>query len=171
MFTSYVEANARSRERLRAVVRGLSEQELALAVVDGWTIAALLAHMAFWDYRVLALIARWKENGVGRSPIDVDSVNDGMKPLCLAIPARAAVDLVLAAAEATDAELSKLPEVLKPGIQTLVREGRFRLDRSTHRHEHLEQIETVLAQCRQSGTARQSVVTPRVAEHLPRRAK
>jgi hypothetical protein len=142
---SYVEANTRGRERLRALVAKLSDQELALQVGAGWTVAALLAHLAFWDYRVLVLLQRWRKAGVGPSPIDVDGVNDAMKPLCLALPGREAASLAVEAAEAVDAELESLPEELMAGIGALVQQGKFRLDRSIHRNEHLDQIEAALA--------------------------
>ena len=143
---THIEANARGRERLRALVSELTDDELALPVGDGWTIAAILAHLAFWDYRVLALMTRWKRVGIGPSPIDVDGVNDAMKPLCLAIPPREAARLAIHAAEAVDAELANLPEDLRPGIDALVREGKFRLNRSIHRNEHLDQIQRALAE-------------------------
>jgi len=143
---SYIEANAKGRERLWALVSELTDEELALQVGDGWTIAAMLAHLAFWDYRVLVLIMRWKKVGIGPSPIDIDGVNDAMKPLCLAIPPREAARLAVDAAEAVDAELANLPEDLKSGINVLVQEGKFRLNRSIHRNEHLDQIERILAE-------------------------
>lgn len=145
---SYIEANAQGRERLRALASGLTDDELALPAGDGWTIAAILAHLAFWDYRVLALLARWKRAGVGPSPIDVDGVNDAAKPLCLAIPARQAASLALSAAEAVDAELENLPDELRSGIDALVQAGKFRLNRSIHRNEHIDQIERILAESR-----------------------
>ena len=60
---SEIEANAKGRERLRALASRLSEEELRLEAGDGWTVGAILAHLAFWDYRVLGLILRWKKEG------------------------------------------------------------------------------------------------------------
>jgi hypothetical protein len=150
---SYDDANARGRERLRDLVEKLTDEELALHVGDGWTISAILAHLAFWDYRVLTLIARWRSTGVGASPIDVDGVNDATKPLCRAIVGREAAKLAVSAAEAVDAELGSLAEDLKPGINALVQEGKFRLNRSIHRNEHLDQIESILVRSRRKGKA------------------
>jgi hypothetical protein len=150
---NYVDANTKGRKRLRALVGSLTDEELALEVGDGWTVAAILAHLAFWDYRVLTLIARWKDVGVGPSPIDIDNVNDATKPLFRAIPGREAANLAVGAAEAVDTELANLPEGLTPEIRALVQKGKFRLDRSVHRNEHLDQIERVLAQFRGKGTA------------------
>lgn len=149
----YVDANTGARERLRALVGSLTDEELVLEVGDGWTVAAILAHLAFWDYRVLALVARWKDVGVGASPIDIDNVNDATKPLFRAIPGREAANLAVSAAEAVDAELANLPEDLMPEVSALVQKGKFRLDRSIHRDEHLDQIERVLAQFRRKGKA------------------
>jgi hypothetical protein len=143
---SYIEENTKSRERLQAVVSRLSEEELSLPV--RWLTAAFLVHLAFWDFRVLALMQRWKNEPVAASPIDVDIVNDATKPLCLAIPPREAVKIVLSAAEAVDAELEQFPEDLLPGITALVQEGKFRLDRSLQRNEHMDQIEKILAEFR-----------------------
>jgi hypothetical protein len=150
---NYIDANTKERKRLRALVESLTDEELALQIGDGWTIAALLAHLAFWDYRVLTLIARWKNTGVGSSPIDIHSVNDAAKPLFRAIPGREAAALAVIAAEAVDTELANIPENLRPDINALVQEGKFRLDRSIHRNEHLDQIESFLAQSRRKGKA------------------
>jgi hypothetical protein len=138
------EANAKGRERLQALVSRLNDEELTQPAGDGWTIAAILAHLAFWDYRALVLIERWKKTGVGSSPIDADGVNDAMKALCLAIPAREAANLAVKAAEAVDAELENLPEELRAEIDILVQEGKFRTNRSIHRNVHVDQIERVL---------------------------
>src|SRR6185436_16695974 len=61
---SYVTENNRERARLRALVDRLSDSELARPLEAGWTIAAVLAHLAFWDQRVLELIARWERDGL-----------------------------------------------------------------------------------------------------------
>jgi hypothetical protein len=143
---SEIEENAKARERLQALMSQLTDKELALQAGDGWTNAAILAHLAFWDYRALGLILRWKKAGVVPSPMDIDNVNDAMKPLLLAIPAREAAKLAILAADAVDAEIEKLPEDLKTGIEVLVREGKFRINRSIHRNGHLDQIERIVVE-------------------------
>ena len=139
------EANAKGREQLLALASRLTDKELRLQAGDGWTVSAVLAHLAFYDYRALGLIQYWKKNGVGPSPLDTDIVNDAMKLVLVAIAGREAVKLALAAAEAVDAEIEKLPEELRPGIDVLVKEGKFRLNRGIHREAHIEQIEKALA--------------------------
>lgn len=145
MSNTYREANSRSLQRLVTLVSVLRDEDLARPMRDGWTVAAVLAHLAFWDQRVLGLIRRWKAEGVGRSPIDVDNVNDALKPLCLAIPGREAALLALDAAKGVDADLERLPDSLMPEILELVEAGKFRLNRALHRDEHLDQIEGILA--------------------------
>lgn len=138
--TDYLEQNSIGREQLQALVNRLTEEQYSTTVGDGWTVAAILAHLAFWDLRVYHLISRWKVEGIGRSPIDMDNVNDAMKPLCLAIPGFEAGKLALSAAVAVDQELASLPENLVNEIKALVETGKFRLNRSLHRREHLAQI-------------------------------
>ena len=55
-------ANKASRARMRALIKSMSDDELALPTVAGWTIASTLAHIAFWDNRILYLLRHWKEN-------------------------------------------------------------------------------------------------------------
>jgi hypothetical protein len=145
---SYIEENEKGQERLRKLVSRLSDEQLALPAGEGWTVAAILAHLAFWDYRALVLLERWKKTGVEASPIDSDAANDGMKPLCLAIPDREAAKLVVEAAEAIDAELEHMPEDLRAAVDRLAKEGNFRPNRSNHRNEHLDQIEKIIAAAR-----------------------
>jgi hypothetical protein len=144
MNPSLLESNTKSRNRLKTLASSLSEAELSRQAGDGWTVAAILAHLAFWETRALALIQRWKVDGVGPSPIDIDNVNAAAKPLCLAIPPRAAAGLAVRAAESIDAEIEHLPGDLLAEIEVLVQAGKFRLDRSIHRDEHLDQIDRVL---------------------------
>ncbi len=144
----YLEANAEGLERLKNLVSRLSDEQLALPAGGGWTVAALLGHLAFYDYRAWLLVLHWKKAGVGPSPMDPDNINDSMKPLLLAIPGREAARLAVEAAEAVDAEVANLPESLKPEVEALVQAGRFRTDRSLHRNEHVEQIERALREQR-----------------------
>jgi hypothetical protein len=138
----YAEPNTNSREDLGTLVRHLTEEDLARPLEAGWTVAAVLAHLAFWDARALTLIRKWKVEGIGPSPIDVDAVNEAARCLCLAIPPAAAAELVFEQAREIDAEIeglegSFLAEMADRG-QTV------RLDRAAHRQDHLRQIEAAL---------------------------
>ncbi len=141
---SYIAENTIERERLRALVARMSDEDLHRPLADGWTVAATLAHIAFWDQRGLALLERWERKGVGPSPMpaDVDAINDAARALCLAIPPRAAAELAVAAAEALDRKLEQLtPEML---AQMEAAGSPLRLKRSIHRREHLDEIERLL---------------------------
>jgi len=140
----YITENAAERERLLALVARMSDDDLRRSLADGWTIAATLAHVAFWDQRGLALLERWERNGVGPSPLpaDVDAVNDATRALCLAIPPRAAAELAVVTAEAIDRKLERLtPEML---AQMEAAGNPLRLNRAPHRREHLDEIERLL---------------------------
>ncbi len=139
----FVAENARERERLRALVGRMTDEELRLPLGDGWTISSALAHLAFWDRRSLVLMRRWKESGVSQSPIDQDVVNESILPLCAAIPPRAAAALAVSSAEAIDRELEEAPDALVAAIERLG--DRFRLYRADHRKLHLDGIESALS--------------------------
>ncbi len=46
---SYVEQNERELRRLRSLLGRLSDDKLSRPMDAGWTLSALLVHMAFWD--------------------------------------------------------------------------------------------------------------------------
>ena len=48
---SYVAENERERRRLEALVVRLDDAALGRPMPGGWTIAGVLAHLAFWDQR------------------------------------------------------------------------------------------------------------------------
>jgi hypothetical protein len=45
----YKQANDAERERLRQFVSTCSDADLQQAMPDGWTVGAVLAHLAFWS--------------------------------------------------------------------------------------------------------------------------
>jgi hypothetical protein len=138
----FIQENNTSRQRLETFVSGLSDEDLARANPYGWTVAALLAHLAFWDQRVLVLLRRWQEAGVDESPIDPDAMNGALQPLCLALEPRRAVELCLAAAAAVDAELERITADLVEQIEASP--TFFRFNRALHRNDHLGEIASLL---------------------------
>ena len=144
----YSEQNALSRRRLETLVRGLSDEDLACSTDYGWTVAALLAHLAFWDQRVLVILRRWKEEGFDPSPIDAAAVNDSLRVVCQALEPRTAIELCLSSAQAVDAELDTLPPDLVKQMEehAAATETQFRMNRSLHRDGHLNDIEALLKQ-------------------------
>jgi hypothetical protein len=148
MDRSFVEENAKARERLRSLVAGLTDEELSLPLGDDWTVAVALAHLAFWDQRALVLMQKWNQHGVKPSPIDIDVTNDSLLPIWRAIPSRAAADLAVSCAEAIDRELEEASQDLIDAIDRLGE--KFRLYRSMHRKTHLDEIEAVLGKRREA---------------------
>ena len=143
----WVTQNTTQRERLRALVGRLTDAELQRPLPAGWTVASVLAHLAFWDQRILVLIDRWERANPGAKPLsvnneDVDWINDSAKALCLALAPRAAADLALATAEAVDARLQALTD---DWLATNAAAGHpINVLRAEHRREHLDQIEHAL---------------------------
>jgi hypothetical protein len=156
---SYVDRNTRERERLRALVERLDEDELRSPVNDHWTVAAVLGHIAFWDARILALADKL-ERGVpfapsDTEPEDVDWINDASRPLIHAISPREAARLSLRIAEETDARVAGLPPArLWPRDP----DSPLYAVRAEHRGEHLDDVEAAL---RGRSRSRDDDATPR----------
>ncbi len=142
---SYVEPNTRERERLRALVARLGDDELRTQVNEHWTVAGVLGHIAFWDARVLALADKL-ERSVPFSrdddePEDVDWINDATRPLIHAIAPREAAQLALRLAEETDRRVASLePDRIYPNDP----DSPLNPLRAAHRGEHLDDIEAAL---------------------------
>lgn len=151
---SYIARNTRERERLRALVERLSEDELRVLVNESWTVAAVLGHIAFWDARALALSDKL-ERGIPFSPSDtepedVDWINDATRPLIHSIPPAEAARLALRIAEETDARVASLPvERLWPRDP----ESPINPLRAAHRGEHLDEVESALGARPKGGAA------------------
>lgn len=148
MSFAFAQENNESRRKLETLARRLTDQDLARTTPYGWTVAALLAHIAFWDQRVLSLLRRWKTEGVDASPIDSTAINDALKPLCHALPPRAALELCLSSAKAVDDELETVtPEfIAQIEKQVAANPFQFRPNRSLHRNDHVKDIEELLKQ-------------------------
>jgi hypothetical protein len=134
--------NALERERMERLVASLSEQDLSIPLSAGWTAAAVLAHLAFWDIRAITLIGQWQQTEVGESPADTDVINEATRELCLAIPPRRAAQLALEKASSIDRLIGQLsPE----WIDRIATAGRaVHLKRFEHRKSHLDEIERAL---------------------------
>lgn len=142
---SYVERNARERDRMRALVARLSDDDLRMPVNEHWTVAGVLGHIAFWDGRALALAGKL-ERGEPFSPSDVepedvDWINDASRPLIHAIPPRETAELALRIAEETDRSVEALsPDRMWPKDPS----SPLNAFRAMHRAEHLDHIEAAL---------------------------
>ena len=143
---TFIAHNNAERARLRALVARLTDADLGRPMPGGWTVAAVLAHVAFWDQRILVLLERWEEAPSAVPPAineaDVDWVNDATKPLLLAMAPRRAAELAVAIAEAVDAKVAALPDDLLARNEAAG--SPLLMTRAEHRGEHLREIEAVL---------------------------
>lgn len=142
---SHQAQNDRERARLDALVARLSDRDLGRAMPEGWTVASVLAHLAFWDQRAYILLDRLQRDGVTPPPDDeanVDWINDAAKPMFLALPPRRAADLAVAIAEATDRKVASLSDDLITRNAAL--DTPVMLARANHRRGHLDEIERAL---------------------------
>jgi hypothetical protein len=142
----YSAQNATSRRRLETLLQRLSDEDFARSTDYGWTVAALLAHLAFWDHRMSAILQRWQAEGLDPSPIDMMVVNDALRVICHAVEPRAAAELAISAAEKIDSELDMLTaeRVKELEEHAATTETQFRMNRALHRDGHLDDIEALL---------------------------
>jgi hypothetical protein len=142
MEPAYILENTRQRERLQGLVGRLSDEELGYQIENGWTVATTLAHLAFWEEQRRALLLRWQQSGASTVPVDMDSINEGVRLLANALTPRAAAQLAVTAAESVDRVLQGISSELARAIED---SGQIRvLRRSLHRQAHLDQIESAL---------------------------
>lgn len=133
-------ANLASQAQLRALVERLTDTDLARDLGEGWTVAGMLAHLGFYDARVLALFRRWRASGeVAASALDAEIVNEAKQPFFQLLPARAAAELTLRLAAECDAAIAALSADELARVEAAGSPAR--LDRAHHRLEHIEQIE------------------------------
>lgn len=141
---SYIAENDRERRRLEALVDKLDDAALSRAMPAGWTVAGVLAHLAFWDQRIIVFIDTLTRGA--KVPVesaeDVDWINDAAKPAQLALPPRRAATLAVETARATDHAVATLSDELL--ARNAAAGNPIYLMRAQHRREHLDEIEKVL---------------------------
>jgi DinB superfamily len=142
---SYIAENDRERRRLEALVGTLDDAALGRAMPAAWTVAGVLAHLAFWDQRIVVLVNLLKRGATVplEHQIDVDWINDAAKPAQLALPPRRAATLAVETARAADEAVATLSDDL---LAKNAAAGRpINVLRAEHRREHLDEIDQVLA--------------------------
>jgi hypothetical protein len=133
------------------LVGTLTDAGLRLVVHGDWTIAAKLAHIAFWDRFALTVLERWAARKTYR--IDVsdwydDVLNDAVLVESLALEPSVAARLAVGAATALDARLDNLSPAeakrLTADADRPETDANWLLHRYRHRAEHLDEIAAVL---------------------------
>ena len=131
--------------RMRAIVERLSVEGLRQRVNENWTVAGVLAHIAYWDQRAVWLAGKIERGEPftedEAEPDSPDWVNDVARPFLHAIEPRAAAALALQIAEEIDRRVAALPpESVWPNSDTSL----LNAFRSGHRAEHLDELEARL---------------------------
>ena len=138
---SSVERNRASTERMRALAARLTDEELQHPVGEHWTVAIVLAHLAFWDRRVLYALDMTEKSGKLFIPeIDI-AVNDLSLPLWAAVPAREATRIAIETSAALDRRLEEFPSTW---LEELYNYNKRWVIRALHRNEHLDEAEAAL---------------------------
>jgi hypothetical protein len=139
---TYNERNRFSTQRIRTLVARLSDEEMQHPVGEHWTVAIALAHLAFWDRRVMYVLDMTKRDGKLFIPqIDI-FVNDLSLPLWAAIPPRQAAWIAIETAEGLDQRLEDYPTAF---LEELYTYNKRWVVRAFHRDEHLDEVDRALA--------------------------
>jgi nucleotide-binding universal stress UspA family protein len=138
---AFIELNRASTERIRALAAGLSDEEMQHPVGEHWTVAIALAHLAWWDRRVMYVLDMTERNGKLFVPeIDI-FVNDLSLPLWAAIPPREAARIAIETAETLDKRLEDYPPAL---LEEIYNYNKRWVVRALHRGEHLDDVDAAL---------------------------
>jgi hypothetical protein len=141
MDRSFVELNRASNQRIRNLVARLSPEQMQHPVGEHWTVAIVLAHLVFWDRRVLYVLDMTEREGKLFVPeIDI-FVNDLSLPLWAAIPPAEAARLAIQTADEMDARLENYPPAL---LEEIYNYNQRWVLRALHRNEHLDEAENAL---------------------------
>ena len=141
MDRSLIDRNRASTERIRALAARLTDDEMQHRVGEHWTVAIALAHLAFWDRRVMYVLDMTEKSGKLFIPeIDV-FVNDLSLPLWAAIPPRAAARIAIETAENLDVRLERYPSSL---LEEIFSYNQRWVVRAMHRGEHLDDVDNAL---------------------------
>lgn len=138
---SYIDQNRASTERIRALIARLTDEEMQTKVGEYWTVTIALAHLAFWDKRVMHILDMTEKNGK-LFDLEIDIVvNDLSLPLWAVIPPRAAARICIEASETLDKRLEEFSPQL---LEELYNHNKRWVVRALHRNEHLDEVDAAL---------------------------
>jgi hypothetical protein len=135
-------SNSSQTERLRSLVASLDAAKYSVRLPNGWTVAGILAHIAFWDRQRLCLMRRWSADDWCPGGYHGELFNETMRPLLELIPGSLGGGAAVHAAEEVDAFLLEVSD--EAIARALARPDAPNLDRGSHREYHLDQIEQAL---------------------------
>lgn len=138
----FAKSNLAQTERLRRLVGRLTPPMLVVRMPNGWTVAGVLAHVAFWDRQRLCLMRRWAAGDFCSGDYDGEVFNAALQPMLEMIPPERAAAAAVVAAEEVDALLLEVPDDVVEAA--LARPDAPNLDRGSHREDHLDRVERAL---------------------------
>lgn len=138
---SFNDLNRASTERIKKLAASLTDEEMQTRVGEHWTVAIALAHLAWWDRRVMYVLDRTAQDGKLFIPeIDI-FVNDLSLPLWAAIPPREAARIAIE----TSADLDARLEIYSPNLlEEIYNYNKRWVVRALHRNEHLDEVDAAL---------------------------
>ena len=138
---SFNDLNRASTERIKKLAASLTDEEMQTRVGEHWTVAIALAHLAWWDRRVMYVLDKSAKNGKIFIPeIDI-FVNDLSLPLWAAIPPREAARIAIE----TSADLDARLEIYSPNLlEEIYNYNKRWVVRALHRNEHLDEVDAAL---------------------------
>ena len=138
---SYIELNRAATERMQKLIAHLGDEQMQTRVGEHWTVAIALAHLAWWDRRVMYVLDMIEKSGEMLDPqIDI-VVNDISLPFWAAIPPRKAARIAVETAETLDTRLERYPAGL---LEQIYNDHRRWVVRALHRNEHLDDVDAAL---------------------------
>lgn len=138
---NYTQLNRASTERIKQLAASLSDEEMQTRVGEHWTVSIALAHLAWWDRRVMYVLDMTVKNGKLFVPeIDI-FVNDLSLPLWAAIPPREAARIAIESSADLDARLEAFPQDL---LEEIYNYNKRWVVRALHRNEHLNEVDAAL---------------------------
>jgi len=138
---TYIEQNRASTERIRALIARLSDEEMQTKVGEHWTVSVALAHLAWWDRRVMYVLDMTeKDNKLFIPEIDI-FVNDLSLPLWAVIPPRDAARICIETSETLDKRLEEYSQEL---LEKIYDYNKRWVIRALHRNEHLDEVDAAL---------------------------
>ena len=137
----YKDLNRASTERIKKLASSLTDEEMQTRVGEHWTVSIALAHLAFWDRRVIHLLDETAKSGKLFAPeIDI-VVNDLSLPLWEVIPPREAARIAVETSEELDQRLEEYPQDL---LEEIFNYNKRWVVRALHRNEHLDEVDAAL---------------------------
>lgn len=140
-----LDENAAARQRLLALIDSLDDEHLRKPVTPSWSVATVLAQLAFWDRWAQTLVKRWRSGHLPPPTVPDwydDAINHTLLPTWQALPGTEAARLAVAAAEAVDLEIEKAETPVVAGILAMGQDNL--LNRYLPRNDAVDRIDRAL---------------------------